>query len=31
MQTQENIVPVSTTKGIDVGKIEKEGIEIRLL
>ncbi|MDT5063371.1 MAG: hypothetical protein QOH63_3830 [Acidobacteriota bacterium] len=24
MQTQENIVPVSTTKGIDVGKIEKE-------
>jgi glucose-6-phosphate dehydrogenase assembly protein OpcA len=24
MQTQENIVPISTTKGIDVGKIEKE-------
>ena len=24
MQTQGNIVPVSTTKGIDVGKIEKE-------
>jgi glucose-6-phosphate dehydrogenase assembly protein OpcA len=24
MQTQENIVPVSSTKGIDVGKIEKE-------
>ncbi|MDT4955711.1 MAG: hypothetical protein QOJ02_3849 [Acidobacteriota bacterium] len=24
MQIQENIVPVSTTKGIDVGKIEKE-------
>jgi glucose-6-phosphate dehydrogenase assembly protein OpcA len=24
MQTQENVVPISTTKGIDVGKIEKE-------